>query len=103
MPKKTVKVKNVEQLVEISKQKRAEMVKESIEATDWNDIDLYRNMPFADFVEKHFIGMNQNNIRIEHEINRIPFRMEHIRIHLARGQHRLFGKNAGSAMNGQQT
>lgn len=55
-----------------------ELVKEGIEENDWNDVQLYTRMKLVDFVERRFMGMNENNIIIEHELNRVPFRLTHV-------------------------
>ncbi len=78
MSKKIKKVSSLDELLKFANKIHGEDVRDGIESTDWNDVELYSNMPMADFVEKRFMGMTEYDIAVEHEINRIPFRMEHI-------------------------
>jgi len=56
----------------------AVLIQEGVEAQDWNDLDFDRDVRIADFVEKRFAGMNENNLMIEHDINLAVRRLEHM-------------------------
>ncbi len=76
--KKPVKLNSLNKLLEIAKKNHGELVSAGLENISWENLGLSSRIPLADFVEKRFIGMNENNIQVEHDINMTPFRLEHV-------------------------
>jgi len=76
--KKSNHLSSVDELLQIATAEYSQLVEDALKENHWDDIKLYSRMPLADFVEKRLMGVNENNFNIEHEINRIPFRLEHI-------------------------
>lgn len=79
MPKGKVKTyNNVNELLEQAKINLAKLIQEGVEQQNWDELDFDKDVRIADFVEKRFAGMNENNLAIEHDINLAVRRVEHM-------------------------
>lgn len=68
----------IEELLEDAKKQLAEIAEDGIKQTNWDELVFMTDVRIADFVEQRFIGMNENFIQMEHDINAAERRLENM-------------------------
>lgn len=69
---------SIEELLNDAKQQLAEIAEDGIKQTNWDELEFMTDVRIADFVEQRFVGMNENFIQIEHDINAADRRIENM-------------------------
>lgn len=78
MPKKEKIYANVNLLIQDAKAICAEEAESGVRDTDWENPVYSPDIRIADIVSKKFLGLDENFIRMEHDINRGYGRLEHM-------------------------
>lgn len=72
------KYKNMEEFLADAKKQLAEIAEDGVKQTNWDEMEFMTDVRIADFVEQRFVGMNENFIQMEHDINAAERRIENM-------------------------